>query len=116
MSLRLGTFVIDVNDMKRASAFWSAALDYEATEASDRWTTLSPRKGSGVLVGLQITSDPKREINRVHLDLDADDVQAEVRRLEGLGAKRADWPYYVEGARYVVMLDPDGNEFCVCPA
>jgi Glyoxalase-like domain len=43
-------------------------------------------------------------------------VPREVARLEALGATRAAWPYYPPGADWVVMLDPDGNEFCVVPA
>lgn len=56
---------------------------------------------------------PADDIDRVHLDLTADDVEAAVDRLEGLGASRVeDWPYPPE-ATFVVMRDPNGDEFCV---
>jgi predicted enzyme related to lactoylglutathione lyase len=115
MSLRLSAAVLDARDMRRAVSFWTAALGYEAT-VNDGWTSLSDPKGKGLDLGLQPNADPKHDVNRVHLDLTAVDVQAEVRRLEGLGAKRADWAHYPPGATYVVMLDPEGNEFCVVPA
>ena len=49
--------------------------------------------------------------NRVHFDLRPDDQQAEVRRLEGLGARRIDIGQ--ADVPWVVMSDPEGNEFCV---
>lgn len=116
MSLRVSTLVLDVNDLKRATTFWSGALGYEIDSASDSWVSLVDPKKKAVDVALQPTTDRKSGVNRLHLDLVTDDVAREVKRLEALGAKRADWPWYVPGAKYVVMLDPDGNEFCVCPA
>ena len=115
MTLRLATVVLDVADMKRAIAFWNEALRYETADADDSWASLSDPKKRGADIGLQPTTDKKSDINRVHLDLAAQDVQAEVRRLEKLGATRIEWPYYMPGARYVVMRDPEGNEFCVVP-
>ena len=64
-------------------------------------------------LSLQLTREPKAAVNRVHLDLYADDRTHEVARLEALGATRVEpWPYQ-EGDDFVVMADPDGNEFCV---
>jgi hypothetical protein len=58
--------------------------------------------------------EPKTVKNRLHLDLRADDQEAEVRRLEALGARRID---IGQGdVTWVVMADPEDNEFCVlCP-
>jgi predicted enzyme related to lactoylglutathione lyase len=62
---------------------------------------------------LQLSSTPKSGPNRVHLDLYADDAVSEVSRLQQLGATLVEsWPY-ADDADYVVMADPDGNEFCV---
>jgi predicted enzyme related to lactoylglutathione lyase len=62
---------------------------------------------------LQLSRAPKSDVNRVHLDLYTDDQPSEVSRLERLGGTRVEsWPYG-EHADYVVMADPDGNEFCV---
>lgn len=115
MTLRIGSVVIDCADLKRATNFWTAALGYEADAVSDDWVGLVDPKRRGLDVGLQPGADPKTNVNRLHVDLYTDDVGREVARLEGLGAKRADWPWYAPGARYVVMLDSEGNEFCVCP-
>jgi predicted enzyme related to lactoylglutathione lyase len=112
---RVVHFVIDVDDLDQAVAFWSAALG--ATE--DR---ISPgsrhvyRKlklpDSEIRVLLQKTDDPKASKERMHLDLETDDVEAEVKRLEALGATR--WDHQQErGFDFWVMRDPWANEFCV---
>jgi hypothetical protein len=58
-----------------------------------------------------LVRDPKRVKNRLHLDLVPDDQDAEVARLERLGATRADIGQ--KDVSWVVMADPEGNEFCV---
>ncbi|MEA3202178.1 MAG: hypothetical protein QOE90_3606 [Thermoplasmata archaeon] len=116
MTLRLATIVLDVSDVKRAASFWREALHYDIKDEGETWTTLADPRGKGIALGLQPRDDPKRDANRAHVDLAAADVEAEARRLEGLGAKRADWPYYPPNASWIVMLDPDGNEFCIVPA
>jgi predicted enzyme related to lactoylglutathione lyase len=52
----------------------------------------------------------------VHLDIHTPDVDAEVERLERLGAARVDGPRSEHGARWIVVHDPEGNELCVCDA
>jgi Glyoxalase-like domain len=67
---------------------------------------------SDVRVLLQRTDDEKVAKNRMHLDLETDDVEAEVQRLEALGAAR--WDHQQErGYDFWVLRDPWGNEFCV---
>jgi predicted enzyme related to lactoylglutathione lyase len=116
---RLCYFTIDVGDLDRGVAFWSAALDAEALPPSQTGGHIYRRLrllGSDVLVLLQATSDAKIEEHkeRMHLDLEADDVEAEVARLEGLGATR--WDHQQErGFDFWVLRDPWGNEFCVLP-
>jgi predicted enzyme related to lactoylglutathione lyase len=112
---RLAHFVIDVDDLDRGVEFWSAALD--ATEEP-----LLPQSrhvyrrlrlpDSDVRILLQRTDDPKSHKERMHLDLETDDVEAEVQRLEALGATR--WDHQQErGFDFWVLRDPWDNEFCV---
>lgn len=112
---RVAHFVIDVADLDQGTTFWSAALD--ATEES-----LNPESSevyrrlrlpdSEIRVLLQLTDDPKVAKEHMHLDLETDDVETEVRRLEALGAIR--WDHQRErGYDFWVMRDPWGNEFCV---
>lgn len=112
---RLCHFVIDVSDLDQGVAFWSAVLD--ATEeplapSSRRVYRRLRLPDSEIRVLLQRTSDPKHHKERMHLDLESDDVEAEVRRLEALGATR--WDHQQErGHDFWVLRDPWGNEFCV---
>jgi len=87
-------------------------------------TAIVDPDGVGPRIFIQKVPEPKTAKNRLHLDLNISDarrvgpeegrrrVDAEVRRLEGLGATvgRA---YDENGAHWVVMADPEGNEFCV---
>jgi hypothetical protein len=64
-------------------------------------------------VSLQLTDSPPQEPVRIHLDLYTSEQARHVDRLVNLGATRAeDWPY-PQNADFVVMRDPDGNEFCI---
>jgi hypothetical protein len=101
--------------MRRAVEFWSAALAYRPRETSwdpDFMMLVDP-KGRGLPVSLQLAQQPPIEPVRVHLDLYTDEQSRHVDRLIGLGASRVhDWSY-PDDADFVVLRDPDGNEFCV---
>jgi catechol 2,3-dioxygenase-like lactoylglutathione lyase family enzyme len=113
VGIEIGSTVINVLDLERARAFWTAALGYVSRDPEwddPTFAVLCPPGRDWSNVSLQLARKPKSGRNRVHLDLYADDQAAEVARL---GATRVEpWPYK-EGADYVVMADPDGNEFCV---
>jgi len=114
--LTVGSVVWGVRDVSEAIRFWCAALDYEPLyEPEDDWAILVPRDGSGQRISIKlVTSDPLPR-QRHHLDLYATDQGVEVERLIGLGARNVDWTYE-EDADYVVLADPDGNQFCVIDA
>ncbi len=112
---RLCHFVIDVPDLDQGVAFWSAALNAieEPLPKQSRRTYRRLRlPDSEIRILLQKTSDEKISKERMHLDLEADDIEAEVSRLEALGATR--WDRQAErGFEFWVLRDPWGNEFCV---
>ena len=106
---RLCHVIIDVNDLEIGAGFWAAALGTRVAETDPPYATLE--QGAGDLrILLQLVPEPKTAKSRVHLDFETDNVEAEVRRLEGLGARRQQ---FVE--EWWVMEDPYGNEFCVLP-
>jgi hypothetical protein len=113
--LTIGTVVLGVDDVPRATEFWTAALDYVPREgpSDDTWVVLVPRNGSGTHLALGRSESPVQEIPRVHLDLYTKDQQAEVERLLALGATRVDWPLYPDNPDFVVLADLDRNRFCV---
>ncbi|MET9491126.1 VOC family protein [Nocardia sp. NPDC006630] len=112
---RLCHFVIDVTDLDEATRFWSAVLGAaeEPVNPSSRHVYRRLRlPDNEIRVLLQATTDIKSTKERMHLDIEADDVEAEVRRLESLGAVR--WDHQHErGYDFWVLHDPWGNEFCV---
>jgi len=112
MPLAIDCVLIDCVDLDAMTAFWSQALDLEHV-----WTRpsgghlLVATDGSGVRLGLMPSQGEKTAKNRVHFDLRPDDQQAEVQRLQGLGARRIDIGQ--TDVTCVVMADPKGNEICV---
>ncbi len=114
--LRIQCVCIDTADPARLAGFWEAALGWRRTYADTDEVVLEPPAGSpedGVAPDLLFlrVPDAKAGKNRLHLDLRPVDQAAEVARLEGLGARRVD---IGQGSvRWVVMADPDGNEFDV---
>jgi predicted enzyme related to lactoylglutathione lyase len=112
---RILQFVIDVTNLDQGMSFWSAALDtteVEISEASRRVYRVLRLPDSEIFILLQKTADPKTSKERMHLDLETDNVEAEVERLEKLGATR--WDHQQErGYDFWVLRDPWQNEFCV---
>ncbi len=112
------TLNLDVADLDRMEAFWCAALGYRRKGSVQQYRSFVPESGPGPKLILQQVPEPKTVKNRLHLDLDHEagfDVEAEVARLEALGATRRSGfiEEFGEGG-WVVMADPEGNEFCVC--
>lgn len=109
--LEIGSIVWGVKDIKRAVAFWSAALKYQLKyPASEDWAILIPKSGHGIQLSLKLITSEKAK--RHHMDLFTDHQKEEVERLLLLGATRKEWNYELD-ADYVVLNDPDGNPFCV---
>lgn len=110
---RVCQWVIDVDDLDAGVKFWSVALDASEEPASSSHIYRRLRLPySEIRVLLQRTTDAKTSKERMHLDLESDDVEAEVRRLEQLGATR--WDHQQErGYDFWVLKDPWGNELCV---
>jgi catechol 2,3-dioxygenase-like lactoylglutathione lyase family enzyme len=116
MGIRIQCLCIDTGDPAKIASFWQAALGWRRTFDEDDQVALEPPKGSpedGVVPDLLFLKVPdgKAGKNRLHLDLRPEDQAAEVARLEALGARRVD---IGQGdVSWVVMADPDGNEFDV---
>ena len=112
---RLVHFVIDVDDLQAGVRFWSAVLDAteeELPEASRPVYRTLRLPDSEIRILLQLTHDEKVTKERMHLDLETDDVDAEVTRLKALGATVYDHQQE-RGYDFWVMRDPWDNEFCV---
>ena len=102
----LGAVVIDcrTDDLSAASAFWAAALGYPVRPTDDPlYHDLLTPKGQLAMVVQQVGHE-----SRVHLEIETDDIDAEVTRWEALGAKRV-----AQEKTWWVMAAPTGQRFCV---
>jgi catechol 2,3-dioxygenase-like lactoylglutathione lyase family enzyme len=107
---RVGSIVIDCDDFDAGVAFWSAALGARPGlgERDERYADVGVTLGP-LRVLIQRVPEPKTAKTRLHLDIETDDVDAEVGRLEALGARRQRGL----GDGTWIMEDVCGNEFCV---
>ena len=105
---KLGGFIIDcrTDDLPRAADFWSGALGMPAASVGGAY-----RKLHDAHRGLNIEVQQVDHPSRVHLDIETDDIEAEVERLETLGAKRLQRVH-----SWWVMEAPTGQRFCVVQA
>ena len=116
MASILDTVTFDCAEPRRLAAFWAASLDWVVGDQDDEGAFVTPRPGEVLWQrGLFFQKVPEGKVvkNRVHLDLRPPDSMAdEVERSTALGAtmqRRVD----VEGSFWTIMLDPEGNEFCI---
>ena len=121
-NLRIQCLTVDVHDLKKVANFWAAALDWKITFEDENEVCLELKDGSpevGRIPDILFIKVPDAKIvkNRLHLDLRPKDQAAEVTRLEALGARQIDIGQNEGSAKsWVVMADPEGNEFCVLRA
>jgi predicted enzyme related to lactoylglutathione lyase len=106
---RLAGFIIDcrTDDLDQAAGFWSQALGHslkKSASAEDTGYRLFDTPSDDLHIEVQKVEHP----SRVHLDIEADDIEAEVARLEKLGAKRV-----AQVKTWWVMEAPTGQRFCV---
>ena len=112
MSIRLGSTVINCADLEIMTEFWSEALDL-VPDSGVADVDFRVLRGERVNLSLQLAKTPVSARDQMHLDLYSDDGQAQVDRLVALGATRVREVNDPDDT-YVVLRDPEGNEFCVC--
>ncbi|GAA2285882.1 VOC family protein [Actinomadura sp. NPDC048955] len=112
MASRFYHLVIDSREPSALAEFWAAVLDQPVLYRSDDEVIVGA--DPHVYPGLCFLRDDgtKTTKNRLHIDLDPDDQEAEVQRILALGARRADIGQSTD-VSWVVLADPEGNEFCV---
>jgi hypothetical protein len=123
MALKVAWLVVDSADPAKLARWWMEALDdyeieYDSTadaeaDPNDPEVVIKSASGHRMLFGK--VPEGKTIKNRLHLDLRPDDRDAEVARLEALGAKRVDIGQG-DDKSWVVLADIEGNEFCVLRA
>jgi Glyoxalase-like domain len=130
MSVRWYSVVVDCHDIVAQSLWWARVLDWRVGyQAADEVALVPPEALAGTRTELARDPGPglvfvpvaegKSVKNRLHIDLAPPagaDQAAEVRRLEALGARRVDVGQDQDKVTWVVLADPEGNEFCVLSA
>jgi hypothetical protein len=114
MAARISSVCIDAVDPRPVAEFWAAVLGWEVVEDDAEGISLaSPDRDRPTLDILRVPDD-KQVKNRLHLDLRADGTtfDAEVGRLEALGAQRVDVGQGPD-VTWIVFADPESNEFCL---
>jgi catechol 2,3-dioxygenase-like lactoylglutathione lyase family enzyme len=113
--LRIGSIVLRVDDLRRQTEFWQAALGYLRRDdgESDDFVLLGPPDAVGPHLSLDQVRSSLEIPPRLHLDLYTDDQAREVERLIALGATEVHWDKRPPDADYVILADPEGNRFCV---
>ena len=117
MPARISCICIDAVEPRPVADFWAAVLDWEVVEDSDELISLASPDGNPPSLDIVPVPDAKQVKNRLHLDLRADQTSfdAEVDRLESLGARQVDVGQGPD-VTWLVFADPEGNEFCLLRA
>ena len=114
LAFRLDQLVIDCADPELLSQFWAAVLHYEICDSDATTAAIEDPEGLHPSLWFQKVAEGKYAKNRIHFDLDVDEgaLEAAVAELRTLGAHEIDLGQG-EHHTWVVMADPEGNEFCV---
>jgi hypothetical protein len=121
MAIRIQCVCVDARDPAALGRWWSDVLGWPCVVDDDGDAVLEPPADdphfpSGQPDLLLLGVPEKKSVkNRLHLDLRPDDQAAEVARLEAMGARRVDVGQPADTS-WVVLADPEGNEFCVLRA
>lgn len=111
MGISVYSVTVDCADPKSLASFWEQVLDFERTYDEADEVVIEPRDGNGNAMLFIKVPDDKKVKNRIHFDLKPTDQAAEVERVKGLGATEVDIGQ--KDVTWVVLADPEGNEFCI---
>jgi predicted enzyme related to lactoylglutathione lyase len=107
----IADIIIDCADPHRVASFWADVLGRPVDGHKGPYAWLQRTTGE-VGMGFQRVAEPKEGKNRVHLDISVPDLLVASAQIEALGGRRVDG--YERGG-FLVMADPEGNEFCLVP-
>ncbi|GGZ33449.1 hypothetical protein GCM10010365_62800 [Streptomyces poonensis] len=112
MAVSFYSIVVPAHDMPALARFWCQVLDWRVLYESDDEIVVGADEHA--YPGLCFVAEGERKTahNRLHIDLAPDDQEAEVERILALGARHADVGQG-DDVSWVVLADPEGNEFCV---
>jgi len=110
MHAGLSQIVVDCREPRQLARFWAALLGGEVVDRPHGWSYLTPP--GFPRLGFQPVPEPKTAKNRLHMDIEVDEIEAATARALALGAERIGGVVTDEAGSFQVMRDPEGNEFC----
>ena len=113
MTLKFDEICIDAHDVTALAGWWSQVLGWPQRLDEDGDVVLTPPGSAPIWLFIGVPED-KVVKNRIHFDFRPDDQQAEVDRVVALGARHVDIGQGEQS--WVVLADPEGNEFCILAA
>ena len=111
--VRVTTIMHDTTDLDEAVGFWTEILGIEVLERAGNYVYLGKLGGDGPHLAFQLVPEQKSVKNRLHLDVKVPDRIAFASRIEGLGGRRVGEHQEGDFPAWLVMADPQGNEFCI---
>jgi len=112
--LKIGNVTFDCDNPARVAEFWGAALGYKVQTFNEFFSQATHPEGVLPRLLFIKVPEPRTVKNRMHMDVAANDREAEIERLIGLGATRGETHKMPEwGITWTVLQDPEGNELCV---
>jgi predicted enzyme related to lactoylglutathione lyase len=115
MPSRIAVIAIDAVRPEVVAEFWCEVLGWSVVAVEEDIVSIGPEDATWPAIDIVAVPEGKVVKNRVHLDLIVDDIDAEAARWVGLGATRVSAEPVREGDEcWIVMLDPEGNEVCLC--
>lgn len=115
MTLNLAMITVDTTDAEGLAAWWAEQTGARIVDTNDGWFVILAGGGVPGRLAFQKVDEVTPGKNRVHLDLTADDLEAETERLLAAGASLVE-RRGTEDFRWNTLTDPQGNEFCVAGA
>ena len=103
--------VVDCARPAVLAAFWAGVLGGEPVERDEAWWYVLPP--GWTQLSFQAVPEPKAVKNRLHLDVAVEDLEAATAQAEALGARRVGEVHRGAAGSFQVLLDPEGNEWCV---
>ncbi|MFD1825374.1 MULTISPECIES: VOC family protein [Mumia] len=116
MTLSVGMVTVDSLDALALGRWWAEQVGGEVVQENEGWFVVVAVPGAPVQLAFQKVERPTPGKNKMHLDLVATDLDAEVSRLEAAGADKVSDQTMETGFRWVTLADPEGNYFDVAQA
>jgi predicted enzyme related to lactoylglutathione lyase len=116
---RIDNLILDSTDPRTIAPFWCALLGVEVIDeiGEAHYLELGTPPAGGLPIIIQQVPETKVAKNRMHVDIEVEDLEEATLEIERLGGRWRDGEEHDDhGYRWRVMADPEGNEFCIFPA